>query len=108
MAKTSSLGGWVIVSSMIFSGVSASATKYEFTLSMQTDLSFDTLVRQPQVMISTQFLKQNKYKAIDLANSPTASAQKPRPPTIKQFQRSCDRSEERRVGKECRSRWSPY
>ena len=25
---------------------------------------------------------------------------------IKQF--SCKRSEERRVGKECRSRWSPY
>ena len=26
----------------------------------------------------------------------------------KQFQDSNDRSEERRVGKECRSRWSPY
>src|SRR5687767_5493368 len=24
------------------------------------------------------------------------------------FDRNCNRSEERRVGKECRSRWSPY
>ena len=26
----------------------------------------------------------------------------------KELTNSCDRSEERRVGKECRSRWSPY
>src|SRR5687768_18447291 len=29
-----------------------------------------------------------------------------RPPRLKRF--VCDRSEERRVGKECRSRWLPY
>src|SRR2546429_689637 len=28
--------------------------------------------------------------------------------TRAQFGKLCDRSEERRVGKECRSRWSPY
>src|ERR1035441_5888828 len=50
----------------------------------------------------------------------SACAAKPRPPprwTILLFARSsksaksaasCSRSEERRVGKECRSRWSPY
>ena len=26
----------------------------------------------------------------------------------KKYQKYCRRSEERRVGKECRSRWSPY
>src|SRR5260370_21837876 len=29
-------------------------------------------------------------------------------PTNRQAEPSCPRSEERRVGKECRSRWSPY
>src|ERR1035441_5420950 len=29
------------------------------------------------------------------------------PDTVKDFRRVLDRSEERRVGKECRSRWSP-
>src|ERR1039457_7348979 len=27
---------------------------------------------------------------------------------VSQKRRACDRSKERRVGKECRSRWSPY
>ena len=27
---------------------------------------------------------------------------------VKTYCNKCDRSEERRVGKECRSRWSPY
>src|SRR5256885_16914686 len=31
-----------------------------------------------------------------------------RPQTISFFERITSRSEERRVGKECRSRWSPY
>src|SRR5260370_39018466 len=31
----------------------------------------------------------------------------PRPPLVREEERD-DRSEERRVGKECRSRWSPY
>ena len=46
-----------------------------------------------------------------------ASSEYPEKPTLQQIQRSIDRyrvcltmyrSEERRVGKECRSRWSPY
>ena len=28
--------------------------------------------------------------------------------TAEEFKEACKRSEERRVGKECRSRWSPY
>ena len=28
--------------------------------------------------------------------------------TVKKLNKSAERSEERRVGKECRSRWSPY
>ena len=30
------------------------------------------------------------------------------PKNIKNYRTRCSRSEERRVGKECRSRWSPY
>src|SRR2546425_8948762 len=40
--------------------------------------------------------------AVDLAEQMIARAQ------VARRRRRCPRSEERRVGKECRSRWSPY
>ena len=40
---------------------------------------------------------------IDLANLDTMAM-----PGTSFYQYACGRSEERRVGKECRSRWSPY
>ena len=52
--------------------------------------------------------KSVKYTYCDvtfmLQNSPLASSLKPVP----SFFTTHSRSEERRVGKECRSRWSPY
>src|SRR6266576_7046197 len=41
------------------------------------------------------------HSRIDVANSPTEAS-------THQVQMPLNRSEERRVGKECRSRWSPY
>jgi len=37
-----------------------------------------------------------------------AKFEKPRLKAISELKRKLERSEERRVGKECRSRWSPY
>src|SRR5260221_8241940 len=42
------------------------------------------------------------------APKPPATQQKPTPTPAQRQQSSGQRSEERRVGKECRSRWSPY
>ena len=44
---------------------------------------------------------------IDNKPEDTAPAQ-PQQPTNKRGRKKKERSEERRVGKECRSRWSPY
>src|SRR2546427_4829316 len=70
-------------------------------------ISVDVLVQaavdvqhQPRTSIAATFSKKiafRIFRAIGAATSP------PRPPRS-----ASTRSEERRVGKECRSRWSPY
>src|SRR5690348_17789996 len=41
-------------------------------------------------------------------NAAAARERDPSEPSRAEFTRAASRSEERRVGKECRSRWSPY
>src|SRR3989449_10590241 len=43
-----------------------------------------------------------------LVDALTADEQRPRGKAYRREAQATDRSEERRVGKECRSRWSPY
>ena len=43
-----------------------------------------------------------------LLTGPAQAAESPSPQEIAATRLQAERSEERRVGKECRSRWSPY
>src|SRR5256885_2706396 len=45
---------------------------------------------------------------LDIVRSRCNRSQPPKPPECRAFSPESERSEERRVGKECRSRWSPY
>ena len=53
------------------------------------------LVNSPPVSAATDFEKWNRHSGDGYRY-------------VEYFAKSKDRSEERRVGKECRSRWSPY
>ena len=48
------------------------------------------------------------YKKADLAEWNRENAAGGKGPLLGRFAFNAERSEERRVGKECRSRWSPY
>ena len=57
---------------------------------------------------AAQELQKRSPATVDLASSITASALLRGARDKADFASVGDRSEERRVGKECRSRWSPY
>src|SRR2546430_14668017 len=59
-----------------------------------------------QVGRALQRLKAHKY--FDYTVDPNGQLQWSRRTEVIQAEKIRDRSEERRVGKECRSRWSPY
>src|SRR3712207_9379532 len=82
-----------------------------FELSKTFDDSYETLekahgqieVKQYEVITDTEWLRQERPDW-----GPLQSIGRARTKLAKNGQESEERSEERRVGKECRSRWSPY
>src|SRR5256884_1145529 len=69
--------------------------KSRLALFTATASGFDTLLRHPFSLSYGVILPSSFARVL-----PSACGYSPRPPV--------SRSEERRVGKECRSRWSPY
>ena len=79
------------------------------TINAQALHQFDAVTGSlsPEIYPSSTFVRDENYELINARHS-YGRAENPGYAVAEKVLAKLERSEERRVGKECRSRWSPY